>query len=64
MRGADGRPTGLLRESAEGAPGAEVAGSFRTAPSPEAEDEVTFTVVTGMMYGDLDDREGFSYNFV
>lgn len=34
-------------------------GTFRTAPLPDAAVDVTFTVITGMMYADLDDREGF-----
>ncbi len=34
-------------------------GSFMTAPAPEKLADVTFTVVTGMMYADLDDPAGF-----
>ncbi len=34
-------------------------GSFRTAPLPHEQAEVTFTVVTGMMYADMDHRDGF-----
>ncbi len=40
---------------AEGA----VSGSFRTAPKPDAETEVTFAVVTCQMYNDLDHADGF-----
>jgi len=32
-------------------------GSFRTAPLPDQRAKVTFTVVTGMMFQDLDDRK-------
>ena len=35
-------------------------GSFRTAPLPERAADVTFTVVTGMMYADLDHSDGFN----
>jgi len=35
-------------------------GSFTTAPPPEVPADVTFTVVTGMMYADLDDPDGFN----
>jgi alkaline phosphatase D len=34
-------------------------GSFETAPSPDAEAETTFTVITGQAYKDLDDPAGF-----
>jgi alkaline phosphatase D len=34
-------------------------GSFRTRPAEAAATEVTFTVVTGLMYKDLDDPRGF-----
>ena len=35
-------------------------GSFRTAPLPERAADVTFTVITGMMYADLDHSDGFN----
>ena len=34
-------------------------GSFRTKPRDDQPTEVTFTVITGMMYKDLDDPDGF-----
>ncbi len=34
-------------------------GRFRTAPLPDTDADVTFTVITGMMYADLDSRQGF-----
>jgi alkaline phosphatase D len=34
-------------------------GSFETAPPADRPAEVTFTVITGMMYAHLDDRDGF-----
>lgn len=46
-RGTDGSPHGSLR------------GRFRTAPSTDQPSEVSFTVVTGMMFRDLDHPEGF-----
>ncbi|MBN1419808.1 MAG: alkaline phosphatase D family protein, partial [Planctomycetes bacterium] len=57
-------PAALYRYRVEtrapgGAPGATFEGSFRTAPKAEAAEDVTFTVVTGMMVRDLDDPEGF-----
>jgi alkaline phosphatase D len=40
-------------------PHGSLAGSFRTAPKPDAEAEVTFAVVTCQMYADLDHLHGF-----
>jgi alkaline phosphatase D len=37
-----------------------VTGSFRTAPKPDAEAEITFAVVTCQMYADLDHVDGFN----
>jgi len=34
-------------------------GRFETAPPPDAPADVTFTVITGMMYKDLDDPQGY-----
>ena len=39
---------------------ATLRGRFATAPERDANAEVTFTVVTGMYYGDLDDLKGFN----
>ena len=36
-----------------------LAGSFRTAPEPDQDEEVRFTVITGQAYRDADDPEGF-----
>ncbi|GMV94185.1 MAG: hypothetical protein AMXMBFR82_39630 [Candidatus Hydrogenedentota bacterium] len=41
-------------------PSATLQGQFGTAPAPETNADVTFTVVTGMYYGDLDDLKGFN----
>lgn len=34
-------------------------GEFRTAPPPDADESVLFTVITCLMYADLDDPQGF-----
>lgn len=45
--------------SAETASFAPLKGSFRTAPPKNANARVTFTVITGQMYNDLDHPEGY-----
>ncbi|MCZ6793914.1 MAG: PhoD-like phosphatase N-terminal domain-containing protein, partial [Planctomycetota bacterium] len=45
--------------SPAGDSGASFTGSFRTAEVEDSEAPVSFTVVTGMMYRDLDDERGF-----
>lgn len=43
----------------DGTAHAPLRGSFHTAPRPTGETDVTFTVVTGMMYNDVDNPDGF-----
>ncbi|GMU25087.1 MAG: hypothetical protein AMXMBFR13_51580 [Phycisphaerae bacterium] len=43
----------------DGPPDAALTGRFRTAPPPDRPAQVTFTVVTGQMYRDLDDPAGY-----
>jgi alkaline phosphatase D len=45
--------------AAEAEGGAPLRGSFRTAPRPDADEAVLFTVITGQAYKDLDDPAGF-----
>ncbi|MCI0699521.1 MAG: alkaline phosphatase D family protein [Planctomycetia bacterium] len=40
-------------------PHAPLTGTFRTAPKPDAEAEVTFAVITCQMFADLDHADGF-----
>jgi alkaline phosphatase D len=43
----------------DGTAHAPLRGQFATAPKTDAPADVSFTVITGQMYKDLDDREGF-----
>jgi alkaline phosphatase D len=45
--------------SDSGKPSASLHGSFETVPLPNAAAKVCFTAITGQMYKDLDDPEGF-----
>ena len=53
------QPSTVYYYAAEVEGHAPLRGSFRTAPTPETAEDVTFTVITGMMYRDLDHADGF-----